>query len=132
MAVLESVPRTADAIAGTEVRALAINGARFDEMLHKNPEVAVRIIRKYSKRLREANTLLERLVGKEVDSEHGSLDATVSAPSEKQGQHRLVDVTTGTEFLFSKDHATTIGRADPVTGILPHIDRTPVDPNRSA
>ena len=54
MAVLESVPRTADAIAATDVRALVINGARFDEMLRKNPEVAVRIIRKYSKRLREA------------------------------------------------------------------------------
>jgi CRP-like cAMP-binding protein len=131
MAVLESVPRTADAIAATDVRALAINGARFDEMLRKNPEVAVRIIRKYSKRLREANTLLERLVGREVDSEHGSLDATRSAPPEIHHRHRLVDVTTGTEFFFSKGDETTIGRADPVTGILPDIDLTPVDANRS-
>ena len=64
MAVLESVPRTADAVAVSDVRVVVINGARFDEMLRKNPEVAVRIIRKYSKRLREANALLERLVGK--------------------------------------------------------------------
>jgi CRP-like cAMP-binding protein len=131
MAVLESVPRTADAIAATDVHALVINGARFDEMLRKNPEVAVRIIRKYSKRLREANTLLERLVGREVDSEHGALDATVSAPSEKLGRHRLVDITTGAEFFFSKADETTIGRADPVTGILPDIDLTTVDANRS-
>jgi CRP-like cAMP-binding protein len=131
MAVLESVPRTADAIAATEVRALAINGARFDEMLHKNPEVAVRIIRKYSKRLREANTLLERLVGREVDSEHGALDATQNIPSEVHHRHRLVDLTTGAEFFFSKGDETTIGRADPVTGILPDIDLTSVDANRS-
>jgi CRP-like cAMP-binding protein len=131
MAVLESVPRTADAIAATEVRALAINGARFDEMLHKNPEVAVRIIRKYSKRLREANTLLERLVGREVDSEHGALDATQSVPAEVHHRHRLVDLTTGAEFFFSKGDETTIGRADPVTGILPDIDLTSVDANRS-
>src|SRR3954452_24235706 len=84
MAVLENVPRTADAVAATEVRTVVINGARFDEMLRKNPEVAVRIIRKYSKRLREANSLLERLVGKAVDSEHGSLDSTVSIVPEKQ------------------------------------------------
>ncbi|MEO8036969.1 MAG: cyclic nucleotide-binding domain-containing protein, partial [Acidobacteriota bacterium] len=58
MAVLDDCPRSADAIAKTEVKVLLINGARFDEMLRKNPEVAVRIIRKYSKRLREANTLL--------------------------------------------------------------------------
>jgi CRP-like cAMP-binding protein len=131
MAVLESVPRTADAVAATEVRALAINGARFDEMLHKNPEVAVRIIRKYSKRLREANTLLERLVGREIDSEHGALDATQSMPAEVHHRHRLVDLTTGAEFFFSKGDETTIGRADPVTGILPDIDLTSVDANRS-
>jgi CRP-like cAMP-binding protein len=131
MAVLESVPRTADAIAVTEVRALVINGARFDEMLRKNPEVAVRIIRKYSKRLREANALLERLVGREVDSEHGALDATQSMPAEVHNRHRLVDLTTGAEFFFSKGDETTIGRADPVTGILPDIDLTSVDANRS-
>ena len=131
MAVLESVPRTADAIAKTEVRALAINGARFDEMLRKNPEVAVRIIRKYSRRLREANTLLERLVGREIHTEHGSLDATMNVPGEVHHRHRLIDVATGTEFFFSKGDETTIGRADPVTGILPDIDLTSVDANRS-
>src|SRR5829696_503882 len=38
MALLEAMPRTADAIAMSEVRAVAINGSRFDEMLRKNPE----------------------------------------------------------------------------------------------
>jgi len=131
MAVLESVPRTADAVALTDVRVVVINGARFDEMLRKNPEVAVRIIRKYSKRLREANALLERLVGKEVDVDHSSLDATQMAQPEKTTRHRLVDVATGTAFFFSSGDETTIGRADPVTGILPDIDLTSVDVNRS-
>jgi len=131
MAVLESVPRTADAVAHTEVKALIINGARFDEMLRKNPEIAVRIIRKYSKRLREANALLERLVGREVDADHVAMDSTVMAPAEKTMRHRLVDLASGTAFFFSKGDETTIGRADPVTGILPDIDLTPVDQNRS-
>lgn len=131
MAILEALPRTADAVAVTEVRVVAINGSRFDEMLRKNPEVAVRIIRKYSKRLREANTLLEKLVGREVDVDHVSMDATVVAPAEKGTRHRLVDVATGTAFFFSNGDETTIGRADPVTGILPDVDLTPVDTNRS-
>lgn len=131
MALLEAMPRTADAVATTEVRVVAINGSRFDEMLRKNPEVAVRIIRKYSKRLREANTLLEKLVGREVDVDHVAMDATVVAPAEKATRHRLVDVATGTAFFFSNGDETTIGRADPVTGILPDIDLTPVDNNRS-
>jgi CRP-like cAMP-binding protein len=131
MAVLENVARTADAVAATDVRLLLINGSRFDEMLRKNPEVAVRIIRKYSKRLREANALLERLVGKEVDADHAALDATQIAPVERAAQHRLVDLATGTAFYFSQGDETTIGRADPVTGILPDVDLTPVDNNRS-
>ncbi len=131
MALLEAMPRTADAVAVGEVRVVAINGSRFDEMLRRNPEVAVRIIRKYSKRLREANELLERLVGREVDVDHVALDATVIAPSVKATRHRLVDVATGTAFFFSSGDETTIGRADPVTGILPDVDLTPVDTNRS-
>jgi len=131
MALLEAMPRTADAVALTQVHVVAINGSRFDEMLRKNPEVAVRIIRKYSKRLREANTLLEKLVGREVDADHVAMDATVIAPAEKATRHRLVDVATGTAFFFSNGDETTIGRADPVTGILPDIDLTPVDTNRS-
>src|SRR5947207_14888821 len=54
MAVLESVPRTADAVAVTDVRVVVINGARFDEMLRKNPDITVRIIRKFSKGMRAA------------------------------------------------------------------------------
>jgi CRP-like cAMP-binding protein len=131
MALLENVPRTADAVAVGEVKALVINGSRFDEMLHKNPEIAVRIIRKYSKRLREANTLLERLVGRGLDADHASLDSTQIAPTQKAEQHRLVDVATGTAFFLSTGDETTIGRADPVTGILPDVDLTPVDNNRS-
>ena len=75
--------------------------------------------------------MLERLVGREVDSEHGALDATQNAPAEVHHRHRLVDLTTGAEFFFSKGDETTIGRADPVTGILPDIDLTSVDANRS-
>lgn len=131
MAILEAMPRTADAVAVTEVKVVSINGSRFDEMLRKNPEVAVRIIRKYSKRLREANLLLEKLVGREVDVDHAALDSTQIAPPEKAARHRLVDVATGTAFFFSQGDETTIGRADPVTGILPDIDLTPVDTNRS-
>ncbi len=131
MALLEAAPRTADAIAVAETRVLVINGSQFDDMLRRNPEIAVRIIRKYSKRLREANSLLERLVGREVDADQAALDATQIAQPEKATRHRLVDVATGSAFFLSSGDETTIGRADPVTGILPDIDLTPVDNNRS-
>lgn len=131
MAVLESLPRSADAIAVSEVRIVAINGSQFDEMLRRNPEVAVRIIRKYSKRLREANALIDKLAGAGVDLDHAALEMTQIAPSDKLAKHRLLDLVTGTAFFFSTGDETTIGRADPVTGILPDIDLTAVDTNRS-
>jgi len=129
MAILESTPRTADAIAQTEVKALAINGSTFDEMLRKTPEIAVRIIRKYSKRLREANDLLEKLAGRAID-ESQIADST-SLSRAKATKHRLVDIATGNAFFMSRGDETTIGRADPVTGILPDIDLTSVDASRS-
>jgi len=130
MALLENVPRTADAVAKTDVKAVLINGSRFDDMLRKNPEIAVRIIRKYSKRLRDANTLLERLVGHEVDADQIAVESGPGR-AEKGTRNRLVDVATGASFFLSAADETTIGRADPVTGILPDIDLTPVDTNRS-
>ena len=131
MAVLESVPRSADAIAITHVRLLVINGSRFDEMLRRNPEVAVRIIRKYSQRLREANTLLDRMAGHEVDTDNTSPDSTLIAPPELSLRQRLVEPASQRQFYLTTADETTIGRADPVTGILPDIDLTALDSNRS-
>ncbi|HVT45535.1 MAG TPA: cyclic nucleotide-binding domain-containing protein [Thermoanaerobaculia bacterium] len=129
MSVIDNAPRSADAVAASNVTLLAINGARFDEMIRKTPEIAVRIIRKYSKRLREANAMLERAVGEETNARR-SPHAT-EAQIDPAHRMRLVDMATGIAFFFSRADETTIGRADPVTGILPDIDLTAVDTNRS-
>lgn len=133
MAILEDVPRSADAVAQSEVRLLAINGSRFDEMLRKNPEIAVRIIRKYSQRLREANTLLEKIAGGGLGPDHvpAPSHGTVVLDSGDIHRYRIVDVTSGDAFYLGAGDVTTIGRADPVTGIMPDIDLTPIDTSRS-
>jgi CRP-like cAMP-binding protein len=134
MAVLENVPRTADAYAVRETRLIAINGSRFDEMIRRNPEISVRIMRKYSRRLREANALLQELAGDaRIDLEHPTFSPERPATAaELPSRHRLVDVATGTAFFFGRGmEQSTIGRADPVTGILPEIDLTHVDAHRS-
>ncbi|MGK2856203.1 MAG: cyclic nucleotide-binding domain-containing protein [Thermoanaerobaculia bacterium] len=135
MGVLENAPRSADAVADTECKLLAITGSRFDEMIRKNPEIAVRIIRKYATRLREANTLLERLAGPHIDPDAivknlGPVEPSTAEPASDSG-HRLVDITTGNPFFLSKTSETTIGRADPVTGIRPDVDLADFDTNRS-
>jgi len=127
MAVVDNIPRSADAVARSLVRVVAINGSAFDEMLRRNPEIAIRIIRKYIKRLREANELLARFAGEKFDVDQ----APQADEVREKTTHRLVDVASGTAFYLSKGDETTIGRADPVTGILPDIDLTPVDTSRS-
>jgi CRP-like cAMP-binding protein len=134
MGVLESTPRSADAVAETEAKLLAITGSRFDEMIRKTPEIAVRIIRKYAARLREANALLEKLAGSAVSPDELSASPEPFADDDGAGkvtQNRLVDIKSGNPFFFSDDDETTIGRADPVTGIRPDIDLAALDDNRS-
>lgn len=134
MAVLENVPRSADAYAVSETKLIAINGSRFDEMIRRNPEISVRIMRKYSRRLREANAMLQELAGDvRIDLEHQPYQPAPGAPAEEApSRHRLVDVATGSAFFFDRGSGeSTIGRSDPVTGIMPEIDLTPVDAHRS-
>ena len=68
MAILEDLPRTASARALTPVRLLMINGSTFDQMLRSNPEVAVRMMRKLSRRLRETDRMLREALGLKSDS----------------------------------------------------------------
>jgi CRP-like cAMP-binding protein len=116
MSVLEDLPRAASARAATDVRLLQINGSTFDQLLQGNPEIAVRMMRKLSRRLRDADEMLKSR-------------PVVQAPPE--GPERLVHPPSGMEFHLSNGSETTIGRKDPVTGIYPDIDLTPVDSQRS-
>jgi CRP-like cAMP-binding protein len=130
MSVLEDLPRAATARALTDSRLLQINGSTFDQMLQANPEIAVRMMRKLSRRLRETDELLKTSIGgraSPISSEIPSLAAQRPA----EGPEKLVHVTSGMEFPLALGTETTIGRRDAVTGIFPDIDLTPVDGQRS-
>src|SRR6476661_3406282 len=68
MSVLEDLPRAASARAGTDVRLLQINGSTFDQLLQGNPEIAVRMMRKLSRRLRETDEMIKSLLGTKITS----------------------------------------------------------------
>jgi CRP-like cAMP-binding protein len=129
MALLEDLPRTASARALTAVKLLHINGSTFDQMLRSNPEIAVRMLRKLSRRLRETDRLLHEAVGSTP-----APAVEMPAPQEAMvdaAPQRLVHGKSGMEFFLSRGAETTIGRRDPVTGIHPDVDLTPVDTQRS-
>ncbi|HTO89347.1 MAG TPA: cyclic nucleotide-binding domain-containing protein [Thermoanaerobaculia bacterium] len=132
MSVLEDLPRTASARAKTDVELVRINGATFDSMLKGNTEIAVRMMRKLSRRLRDVTTMLEQALGREVaEEEKPAAAARRSVALRERDVCRLVATEEEMEFFLNREGDTLVGRSDPVTGITPDIDLTPLDPQRS-
>lgn len=128
MSVLEDLPRTASARAKTDVELVRINGATFDAMLKSNTEIAVRMMRKLSRRLRELTGMLEEALGRRVLDEEKPAERR-AAP--EPNAFRLRAAAGGAEFFLHPEGDTLIGRGDPVTGITPDVDLAPLDPQRS-
>jgi hypothetical protein len=131
MALLEGLPRAAGARALTPVKLLEINGATFNQMLRENPEVAVRMMRKLSRRLRETDALLRELGAERIPHGPPAPPEPEAAQQTHPAAELLVHVKSGIEFALSASSETTIGRRDPVTGIYPDVDLSPVDSQRS-
>ena len=129
MTVLEDLPRNASARAKTDVELVRINGATFDAMLKSNTEIAVRMMRKLSRRLREVTVLLEEALGRRVAE--GEAKPAEPRPAPEPSAFRLVSSEGKSEFFLHPEGDTLIGRGDPVTGITPDIDLSPLDPQRS-
>ncbi len=130
MSVLEDLPRTASARAKTDVELVRINGATFDSMLKGNTEIAVRMMRKLSRRLRDVTAMLEEALGREVAEEEKPA-VRRAVPERERDVCRLVAVDQAMEYFLNREGDTLVGRSDPVTGITPDIDLTPLDPQRS-
>ncbi|MEO7795668.1 MAG: cyclic nucleotide-binding domain-containing protein [Thermoanaerobaculia bacterium] len=134
MSILEDLPRTAGARAIGEVKLLLINGATFDQMLRTNPEIAVRMMRKLSRRLRETDRMLRAVPGAAPAALEEAMPAAPESTADAnagKGPQCLVHDKSGMEFALAKSAETMIGRRDPVTGIDPEIDLTPADTQRS-
>ena len=132
MSILEDLPRAASARALTNVKLLKINGSTVDHMLRGNPEVAVRMMRKLARRLRETDELLRSSTGNREAVAHVSREMPkMNAQAPVDGAERLIHAMSGMEFPLSTSSETTIGRKDAVTGIYPDVDLSPIDQQRS-
>jgi len=133
MAILEGLPRTGSAEALEDSELIEINSMTFDKMIKGNIEIAIRMLRKLSLRLREAERRIE-----EISAQEGPRPATSAlrpvtrgrAPAAGNGARLVVDGDDGNEFPVSTGE-TLIGRFDPVTEMKPDVDLTLVDIKRS-
>ncbi|MCD4751056.1 MAG: cyclic nucleotide-binding domain-containing protein [Thermoanaerobaculales bacterium] len=125
----EETPRTATAVAKTDVEAVMIDQSAFTFMLLHNPEIAIRMMRKLVMRLQKTTQLLEEALGHEVDLDESGITDGPRAALDPTA--RLVEAVSGSVYPLADQRETTVGRVDPVTGIHPDVDLTSVDTKRS-
>ena len=131
MSVLEEIPRTASARALQDSQLLQIDATTFDQVLHQNPEIAVRMMRRLSRRLRS----MEEAEEKANDAAMAVLRAqptppVAAAPVASPAMSAALRHASGTRFAIDRDEMT-VGRPDPVTGLAPDVDLLPLDSERS-
>ncbi len=61
MAILETEPRSASAIAAEDIRALKFNRVNFDMMIHKQPQLALKLMFSFCGRIHDARRRLQIL-----------------------------------------------------------------------
>jgi len=69
MAVVEGKSRSATAIAATDCRLLRLDEDSYYDLVRKNPDFAVKMIKTLSSRLRSADVLIEEVMGSDVDKQ---------------------------------------------------------------
>ena len=137
MAILERMPRSATAEVIEDGDLIVIAGEIFGDMIKANPEIAVRMLRKQSIRLRETNKQLEQaLKGAPATVAAGAapLPAAASAGTagtlQADAKAYFISPHTGNIFpVFSND--ALLGRFDSVTGMRPEVDLTNEDQSRN-
>jgi hypothetical protein len=147
MSMLEHIPRTAGAEMEEDGKLIVIDSEVFGDMIKANPEIAVRMLRKYSLRLRETTKQIEELAAKAeasvvagvVPEAEASPVSTVQPPSDEEApvapqqteaMAYFISKASGNVFPVFKADAL-IGRYDSVTGSTPDVDLTQEDASRN-
>src|SRR5262245_37773604 len=133
MALLERMPRSASAEIVEEGDLIVISSEIFGDMIKANPEIAVRMLRKYSIRLREANKHIEQILahGGGAAPEPREVQPSPTAGTlQAEAMAYFISNNSGNVFPVFKSEAL-IGRFDSVTGMSPEVDLTNEDQSRN-
>jgi len=139
MAVLEGRPRSASARAATDCRLLPIDASTLDTLLREHPEIAVRMLRKLSHRVRRYEQEEEaafEAARAALGQAPSAAPAAVAAPSSDEPAPgtplaRLEHAESGRSFPVVAGCESIVGRFDPVTETSPEIDVGDVDTQRT-
>ena len=127
--LLEDAPRDETARARTDVVLVRINGTTLEGMLKANAEIAVRIMRKLSRRTRQDEGA--RAPARREDSRTRREDRQKRAPRPAAPPAFELVTPDGSKRFPIHEGDTIIGRADPGTGSKADVDLSDLDPQRS-
>jgi CRP/FNR family cyclic AMP-dependent transcriptional regulator len=122
MALLEGLPRSAGATVIEEALLIEVEQATFETLVRKNGEIAVRLMRRLSSRLREADRQIQSLMSRSGAARALSLVRKVAEPPDRKGRRRLPadltpDVITARVGL-SRSEARRVQRSFERSGLL--------------
>jgi CRP-like cAMP-binding protein len=135
MALLERLPRSATAEVIETGDLIVIGGDTLGDMIKTNPEIAVRMLRKQSIRLRETNKQLEQALkgvppGAPPPTEAPPATMATAGTLQAEAKAYFISISTGNVFpVFSNE--ALLGRFDSVTGMRPEVDLTNEDQSRN-
>jgi CRP-like cAMP-binding protein len=133
MSILEGLPRTHSAEALEDTELIEINSMIFDKMIRGNIEIAVRMLRKLSIRLREAERRIADPLGGGARAAVPPAPAPAAAlrPAAAAGAGARLEAEDGSVTFALSGGEALIGRYDPVTELKPDIDLTELDLKRT-
>jgi CRP-like cAMP-binding protein len=134
MAILERMPRSATAEMAEDGDLVVIGGDVFGDMIKNTPEIAVRMLRKYSIRLRETNRQIEQVIaqagGGQVPAPAEVNPRATAGTLQTEALAYFISPATGNVFPVYKSDVL-LGRFDSVTGMSPDVDLTNEDQSRN-
>jgi hypothetical protein len=131
--LLDDGPRTETARARTDVVLVRINGTLLEGMLKTNAEVAVRMMRKLSRRTREEEGVSGQAGRRQPPAgSRTRIEAPRRREPDNAGAPAFELVTPdGSKRFPVREGDTIIGRGDPVVGSTADVDLSELDPQRS-
>jgi CRP-like cAMP-binding protein len=135
MALLEGLPRSAGATVVEEAELIELERNAFETLVRKNGEIAVRLMRRLSSRLREADRQIQALMNRSGAARALSLVRTLAEAPDKQGRrflpsHHSLDSVTGRVGLTGEE-AKKVQRTFERAGLLSRVgDRWALGPEQ--
>src|SRR5436190_4165581 len=126
MALLEGLPRSAGAVVVEEALLIELEQGAFATLVRKNSEIALRLMRRLSSRLREADRQIHALMSRSGAARALSLVRNLAAAPDANGRRLLPDDLTPQALTrrvgLGEEEARRVERVFERTGLLARLE----------